>query len=268
MFADPPVSVAPALGRISLACSASPRLPATQVAKALFMEATTMELGKPETVLRLGPSTLREDADWTQDDSDTLAHFIQVHKQIAQSSWRKANCRFTSVGGEVTDSTFPGLESFVYVAVYFRQLLAQRDQLFVRACDCYAKSVASPAKGAWVTAEKNRCLSSWGSPTFFIKEYSTQDLFDAFLYGTYLLHSVSSDWKKSKRATQQRRTIRDILDRYEPSRTLFQLHGSLRILFNYVSHVAAVTYQDFAQWVNNGHAPRPDIMWHDAIFKP
>ncbi|MFQ5734807.1 MAG: hypothetical protein ACE5KM_22975 [Planctomycetaceae bacterium] len=216
-------------------------------------------LGEPKTVLSLGPAELRATADWHQDDSDTLAHFIQVHWQIAESSWLKDDCNFTSCGDN-TGGRFPDLESFVFVAVYFRQLFSDRDHLFSDACECYVRAVDSPVKAAWVNKEKERCLSAWNEPGLFINNHSREEVFNAMMYGAHLLHSLPSTWKRHRDA------FRDILANTPRHKMLFEIHGALRTMLNYVNDVAVVAYQDFAHWLDKGDAPAPDVMWHESVF--
>jgi hypothetical protein len=225
------------------------------------MSTPAIILGQPETVLRIGPCILLRAGEWEQGYSDTLAHFLQVQRQIGESSWFKSDCTYTVSGGKVTDRGFPDLESFVYAAVYFRQLCSERDHLFIDACDCYTRFVDSPAKVAWVNAERERFLSSWRKPGLHIKTHTTEELFHAFLYGAYLLHSIPMAREKHKNA------FKAIIAGYSREQVQFELHGSLRQLFNHVANVAVVISQDFAQWVATGQVPKPDVMWHKSLFE-
>jgi hypothetical protein len=69
------------------------------------MKPPAIVLHRPETVLQLEPTGLNTTACWTQEDSDTIAHFIQMSAQISRSSWRKQKVRFGSQGSE-TKGTF------------------------------------------------------------------------------------------------------------------------------------------------------------------
>ncbi|MGD9855845.1 MAG: hypothetical protein AB7U20_12945 [Planctomycetaceae bacterium] len=210
-------------------------------------------------MLQLGPVGLKSSAGWTQEDSDTLAHFIQVHAQISRSSWRKQKVTFNSCGEE-TSGTFPDLESFVYVAVYFRQLFSDKDRLFEDACDRYIRAVDSPVKAAWIHKEREAGLNHWASPGWMVPTHTTEDLFNAMLYGAHLVHSLPTTWKKYRDA------FRDIMNNTPREKLLFEVHGSLLTALNYVAGAAAVMYQDFAEWLHTGSAPLPDIMWHESVF--
>jgi hypothetical protein len=113
----------------------------------------TIVRGDVGTVLGLPPSGFVNRSVWTQKKSDMLAHFMQVAGQISRSSWMSASCNFRVQGGKVLKSQFPSIESFVYGAVYFRQLYAG-DKLFFKACDIYTKHAGDPLKASWVTATR------------------------------------------------------------------------------------------------------------------
>lgn len=215
--------------------------------------------GDPHTVLQLGPAGLRPDGAWTQQDSDTLCHFFQVHGQIARSSWLEQECRISDSGGRPA-GRFPELESFVYAAVYFRQLFSGKDRLFSDACERYVRVVDSRSKAAWIHREKESALANWRSPGLFITSYSTEAVFDAMLYGTHLLHSLPRTWKEHREA------FRDILANTPRERMLFELHASLREMLNHVSNVSIVMFQDFSRWLSCGIVPAPDVMWHESVF--
>ncbi|TWU13356.1 hypothetical protein CA54_21910 [Symmachiella macrocystis] len=216
-------------------------------------------LHKPETVLRRGPAGIRSSTVWTQEDSDIVAHFIQVRAQISRSLWLQKECTFNSCGNS-RPGTFPDLESFVYVAVYFRQLFAHKDRLFTDACDRYIRAVDSPAKMAWMAKEREAGLNYWKSPGLIVPTHTTEDLFNAMLYGTHLIHSLPAT---SKRHLD---TFRVILNNTPQKKLLFEVHGSLRTVLNYVSAAAVVMHQDFAEWLNTGAAPPPEIMWPESVF--
>src|SRR3954454_21488303 len=96
---------------------------------ALLLKDDTGIPGDPNGILRLPKAALRNPGDWTQLDSDILAHLIQVQKQIQESRWNKANVHFTTRGGQLIDHSLPEFEDFVFAAVYLRQLIAKNDVL-------------------------------------------------------------------------------------------------------------------------------------------
>jgi hypothetical protein len=216
-------------------------------------------LGDANSVLRLGPKGVRKDAACSQSDSDVIAHFVQVNAQISRSSWLESRCELPDPTSGVT-GRFPSLESFVYVAVYFRQLFATKDRLFDDACEAYLRTTGNALKAAWVYQEQKRANGTWKSKGWFVDQVTTEELFGAMIYGAHLVHS--------RRGTKSKplATFRNLLATTTRERLLFEMHGSLRRMMNHVSKISAVIYQDYSHWVNDGLLPRPDVMWHESLF--
>src|SRR5262245_14318868 len=105
------------------------------------MAAPTIIIGDTGSILRHGPARMKNPSTWTQMDSDIIAHFIQVHGQIAKSRWARAKVSFTKQGETLTNAEFPEFEDFVYAAVYFRQLILKKDQLLNDAIERYLTHV-------------------------------------------------------------------------------------------------------------------------------
>ena len=202
--------------------------------------------------------------DWQQRDSDQFAHFVQVNKQISDSRWNSSKVSFTKSGDKFTGGEFPDIESFVYVSVYFRQLFHRRrtDQLFNKVCDRYIHFSADVGKAAWVAEEKKRFNSALENPFFMLQGYSVEQLIEAFIYGASILHGIPADQCESKKH------FHELVADHARERVLFSLHGSLKMLQNHVSAVAAVVYQDFGNWLNTHNLPLPDVIWHFSLFQP
>jgi hypothetical protein len=154
------------------------------------MHAPAIVLGDPRSILQLPKAALRNPADWTQLDSDILAHLIQVHRQIQQSRWSKADVRFTTQGGELLDHSFPEFEDFVFAAVYLRQLIAKKDRLLEDAVNRYCRFVDCQIRPAWGRTELAAFKGALNSPAFMLPSYTVRELFDAFIYGAALLHKI------------------------------------------------------------------------------
>jgi hypothetical protein len=217
--------------------------------------------GNFKSVLQLGPSPMRNKDAWQQKDSDTLAHFLQVNRQIAKSRWLKEKCTLTSKGSK-TDSQVPSFESLVYVSIYFRQLFPDDDKLFSAACNTYKRYVANEAKIIWVKCEKKSFLAILKEKPLFAStaEGTNANLIDAFLYGALLFHTVE------KVETHKRTMFKTLLKDLGRDKLVFSLNACLRQLYNHVGAVAPVIHQDFAHWQNHENIPRPDILWQEQIF--
>jgi hypothetical protein len=105
------------------------------------MDTPTIILGDPSGILRLPKAALRCAANWTQLDSDILAHLIQVQRQVQESRWNKVDIRYTTQGGQLLNHSFPEFEDFVFAAVYLRQLIAKKNSLLKDAVDRYCQFV-------------------------------------------------------------------------------------------------------------------------------
>ena len=53
------------------------------------MDVPAIVLGDAQTVLRLDPAAMKNPSEWTQLDSDIIAHFLQY--KDANGSWRRAD---------------------------------------------------------------------------------------------------------------------------------------------------------------------------------
>ena len=217
--------------------------------------------GDPRGILLLPKAELAHPEKWTQRDSDVLAHFIQVDSQIRKSRWYQSDCRFTSVGGKLTECEFPAFEEFVFAAVYFRQLVAKRDQLFQEAVKVYCDFMEPGVRTFWTQTELQAFNHSWKSAAFMLPAYTPEELFEAFMYGASLLHTVPREGD-----SKQARFIA-ICDHEPRQKVLFAMNGSLRILMKHVGNVATVIYRDYSHWLQDYKLPAPDIRWHENLFR-
>jgi hypothetical protein len=190
------------------------------------MRAHAIILGDLDSILRLPKAALRNAPDWTQLDSDILAHLIQVQKQIQQSRWNNANVRFTTQGGQLLDHSFPKFEDFVFAAVYLRQLIAQRDNLLQDAVDRYCRFADCQIRPAWVRHELTAFKGTLDGPAFMLPNDTVRELFDAFMYGAALLHKVPDV------TDPKRKRFADFYDKQPRHNLLYSLHMSLKGLMN------------------------------------
>ncbi len=222
---------------------------------------TPIILGNVNSILQLGPSSLKNKLNWKQEHSDILAHFLQVHSQIAKSRWLKEDCKLTHDGNKLS-SKVPSFESLIYVAIYFRQLYSQKDKLFRSACDAYIRFVDNDEKLSWVKNERDSFSKKLEECPLFcdIDGIKNKDLIEAFLYGALVLHS-NLNVKPFKKDN-----FKKLLDSLGRIKFVFCLNSCLRLLYNNISTVAPLIEHDFAYWQNNEGIPAPDIYWHSKIF--
>ncbi len=222
--------------------------------------------GNPNTVTQLGPSSTKDGTPISQENSDVLANFIQCHGQIQKSTWKKSPLRI-ELGAAGLDSPsetgtaeIPSTEAFVFAAVYFRQLCPGSDHLFDHACDIFKEKTGSNVKATWIAKEQELFEKSWSTHLGMLTKTTTKDLFRAYLYGSYLIHSVPNTWKKPREAFEQ------LMENHPKNNLLFDLNGGLHQLYNHIINVTLVIYQDYAFWINNGYSPRPRLAWHNRLF--
>jgi hypothetical protein len=226
------------------------------------MNAPAIALGDPKGILALPAAGIKNRADWTQADSDVLAHFIQVNQQIRGSRWHAAKNSFKIQGGQLLEAECPDLEQFVFAAVYFRQLFAKRDQLLKTAVDCYCKFVDCQIRPWWVRHEEQCFNGALDGAAWPLTGYTIREVFEAFLYGAGLLHRLPSE------NDDKRKRFLQLHDTEQPYRVLFALNGSLSTLGSSVSKLAVVIYRDYAHWQHTYGLPLPDVRWHDRLFNP
>jgi hypothetical protein len=225
------------------------------------MNAPAIILGDPRGILRLPKAAMRNPGDWTQLDSDILAHLIQVQNQIQRSRWNKADVHFTTQGGQLLDHSFPEFEDFVFAAVYLRQLIAEKDSLLEDAVDRYCRFVDCQIRPAWVQHELATFNGDLDGPVFMLRDYTARELFDAFIYGAALLHKIP------KVGDPKRKRFLEIYDKQPRHTVMYALHMSLKTLMNPVGAITAVICRDYSHWLHDYGLPRPDTRWHDRLFE-
>jgi hypothetical protein len=225
-----------------------------------FMRDPAIVAGDPNSILRLDTASMKNPSKWSQMDSDILAHFLQVHGQIAQSRWKKSKVSFKHKGDKLLDSHFPAFEDFVFVTVYFRQFTEQKDNLLNDASDRYRDFVDCPIRNAWIYEEQKRFSDLLDNNTFMLPGYKFRELFDAFLYGSLLIHNIPKVYAKHRKRFLQ------LCDKEPRERVLYALNGSLHHLLNHIRNIAIVIYRDFSEWLVQYSLPLPDVRWHDHLF--
>jgi hypothetical protein len=218
-------------------------------------------LGDPNSILRLPKAALRNLSNWSQMDSDILAHLLQVQSQIQNSRWNKAKISYTVQAGQLLNHSFPDFEDFVYAAVYVRQLIARKDGLLSDAVARYRKFADCHIRSIWVQHELTAFNKALDGTTLMLPKYRVRELFDAFMYGAGLLH------KMPQVSDQKRKLFLQIYDKEPRHKVLFTLNTSLKTLMNYVGNVTIVIYRDYSNWLYDYKLPLPDTRWHNKLFE-
>ncbi|HMD54643.1 MAG TPA: hypothetical protein VKJ65_08860 [Phycisphaerae bacterium] len=221
------------------------------------MKAPTIILGDLSSIMRLRKAPLRNSSDWTQWDSDILAHLIQVTTQIQQSRWFKSKISLTSQGNH----ELPEFEDFVFAAVYLRQLIAKNDRLLEDAVTRYCRVIDCMIRPAWVQYELNSFNRLLASDPFNLTGCTLHELFDAFMYGAALMHKIPPE------GDIKRERFLEIYDKQPRANLIFALNMQLKLLMNHVTKITNVIYRDYSNWLVDYNLPRPDTRWHDKLFK-
>lgn len=218
-------------------------------------------LGDAKSVLRLSPAKMLNPGAWSQLDSDIAAHYLQVHGQISRSRWNKSKIEYTVQGGKLLSYEFPPFEDFVFAAVYFRQLIATKDDLLNDAADRYRRFADCQIRTSWIHEEQKRFHSILNDARDLLPGYTVCELFDAFMYGASLMHKAPHiDSKHRTRFLQ-------IYDAEPREQVLYALNMSMKLMLNHVGNIAVVLRRDFAEWLHDHSLPLPDVRWHDRLFE-
>lgn len=138
--------------------------------------------------------------EWKQNDSDLLAHFIDVVSLIGGSKWRRAPLKVGITNP--AESVLPTNEMLIFVGIYFRQLFCD-DQLLNHARNTYARFCDSDSRRQMAKAGYKSAVASWNAVPLAFHVYDekvrrpakitalpiTAQLFNTFLYGAHVLHS-------------------------------------------------------------------------------
>lgn len=219
-----------------------------------------IDVSNAHSVNQLPPPRIRNSQDWNQRYSDLFAHYLQVHRQICNSRWLKISPMYGISGPQEYDSRLPDFEAFVFAAVYYRQLIGEGDKLFSDTIDCYNRFADCPIRHEAMQSYKRSFFGILNSKPIPlpVDEYTSREIFDAFLYGASLIHR--------KPTPQKRSVFRALNESFRREHLLFALNGALRLLLNPISNVAVIIHRDVFEWIDQYSLPQPDIPLHNRVF--
>ncbi len=210
---------------------------------------------EPQSVLQLGPASIRAGIPINQDDSNTIAHLMEIVGFLANSSWYRSPPALTFRTQNETseiDSTFPNVQEMHEVVLAIRQLYAS-DELFNRAANCYAKICGDSRKVNWVGDIKKWFNLFLDGPNSFpmIKGVKVRELLDAFLYGGRIVHVGERD-------KQERLQL--LINTHGRAQVIMAVQTSLRRVVDSARLVLPVIKQDYQHWLETGKCPKPSLM--------
>ena len=212
-----------------------------------------------EYIVQLGPCPICAKEKWSVDKSNTLFNFIQVVRLIWRSSWARKKASVTThfINKEhiVVGSDFPAVESMCAVLTLFRQLYA-RDALMKNACEIYEEHCSNATRKEWVVfCRKEFKQRLDGNPFLFfhLQGCSVKQLFNAFLYGTGIVHSPID------RNRANRKTLSMLVKQYGREKVMMAVNESFWMVLKYAVDVFHVVKQDYEYWTEQGGCAKSDM---------
>jgi hypothetical protein len=205
----------------------------------------------PESVLRLGPSPIHPERPATQDDSNTIAHFLETVGYVARSRWYHSPTALsfrTRDNNTQIDSSFPDTFETQEVLLALRQLYAS-DKLFNKSLKSYLRICGDARKVEWVEQIKkafDKFLEGSGSFPV-VAGVNVRELLDAFLYGSKIAHSHERD-------KQER--LQSLITAHGRPQVIMAVHAAFRQLMNFARCVFPVVKQDYHHWLETGQCPK------------
>jgi hypothetical protein len=205
-------------------------------------------LGDPKSILRLGPVSPVNDAEWTIEKSNTIAQFLNIVQSIHKSKWYNSP-RFITLlshkteGSRLLEAKFPDDEDTMSVLAYFRQLHAG-DKLLAKACDTYIEHVSDGRKQCWVKERKQTFESLVDSPPapYNRDGKSRRQIIRMFMYGAGLLHSSSNHGDDL--------ALESFISQHGQHEAVMIFNSCLMDFFRVAATIRPVIYQDYHHWIN------------------
>jgi hypothetical protein len=197
-------------------------------------------------ITNIGPTEIHSSETWTVDKANILFNFIQVTRLIWRSSWARKRSSITTYRNDKTkfpDCDFPTVESMSAILTLFRQLYAS-DKLMENTCEVYKEHSSNITKKNWI----DHCLNNFkrtinGNPDpIRLQGCTVEKLFEAFLYGTGMVHSPSD------RNRENRDRLSELVHLYGRENVIMALNASLWNVFKYAVDLFHVVKQDYERW--------------------
>ncbi|WP_232536159.1 hypothetical protein [Lacipirellula parvula] len=211
-------------------------------------------MGNVTSVLRLGPSEMLVPEEWGIQESNDVMHFLQLITLIQKGRWWNSKPKLSWSGKGPYRLQLGDIECFTAVFPLIRQLLLRRDDVFRGIANLYSKHVDSDSKRAWMHYEIDRFSGSlagdWRFPP--IKELcgvSNEDLLDALIYGSGLIHRASNKKMEDELARISQLCARETL--------MFAFDATCRHILEAPFNIAPLVHHEFSNWLSRGLCPAP-----------
>lgn len=220
-------------------------------------------VGDSKCVTRLGPVPPKAASEWNKAKSTIVAHFLDVVRRIASSSWFQSPQSITylapthksandsaSAQPALLEALFPNDEQTTSILAYFRQLHAG-DKLLVNATDVYVAHCSDARKIWWVNERRQHFEALVDSPPVPFHQGATRrEVIRMFMYGAGLLHATSNHGDDQKLA--------DLISARGRHHAVAVFNHCLHDLFAVAIHVFHVIRQDYEHWIADHGLAKPD----------
>lgn len=205
-------------------------------------------VGNPKSILKLGPISAVNAADWSTEKANTIAHFLDVIERIHASGWYRSPQFITSLsrkvdGTKLLEARFPDDVDTIAVLAYFRQLHAG-DRLVEKACDAYIAHAGDARTQWWVNERKRSFALLVDSPPapYDTKAQTRRQIVRMFMYGGGLLHSSSDHGDDA--------ALKAFISDHGKHKSVIIFHSCLMDFFRVAATIYPVLRQDYTHWIN------------------
>lgn len=199
---------------------------------------------------------LTHPAAWTQTFGDACVHLLQINYRLHSSTWA-AKCGPTGS----SDTPCPDIDNLALPLILIRQVVSPHDQLLCTVKQAYERCLPGSCRMRDVADAYENMLAKLSEDIQIGCPCTRRQLFDAFFYGTCLIHPPGSVTPENRNLI---RTLQDTTDR---STLLLALNHSLWSVWHEIDGVATVLYCDISQWMRTGQIPQPTLILFDKVFR-
>ncbi len=207
---------------------------------------------------------------FSQKDSDLFAQFIQITKVLQTSKWHEhtVNSILHWNIEEGMKANLPSFEYTVFALTCIRQFVGQ-DDLLNETCERYQDFIDDTKRENIVKRQNNFTeflngnISGHSDDTCLHKYFKNNRQFiDAFLYGALIVHGPEKSYDTHRQRYKQMYNDKENKERY-----LYALNHTILEIMVQASGIAVILQEDFLSWINQDLVPKPDIFWHEIMWK-
>jgi len=215
-------------------------------------------VGHPETVMGNGPATLNNASNWTLDDANDLARFLQIVEALNKSRWFRGGVELSyDTDGTTSGFSNPDSDSVVAAIALIRQFMLKQDKIFEHTLKAYRNYCGDGVKILFVDMELQFFQKLLIRPLHIsehhdepeLKKLTVERMIDLVVYGSGLFHRKSRDKLEPEFSA--------LLSNCPREKILFAFHACCRSVLRHAFNVLPVIRQDFTHWINSGECTPP-----------